>query len=89
MKRHRCILQPSLSKVEFFKGQYNRGEYRISDFFFFFNSLFGLKHHQMGVWFTLIFQWEGMYNITNIFVFDRDKYKAIIYINENKFLDER
>ena len=42
----------------------------------------------MGVWFTLIFQWEGMYNIISMFVLERDKYIAIIYINENKFLDE-
>ena len=29
-----------------------------------------------------------MYNIISMFVFERDKYIAIIYINENKFLDE-
>ena len=41
----------------------------------------------MGVWFTLIFQWYGLSNVTNIVVIDRGKIQDDYIHNENKVYD--
>ena len=41
----------------------------------------------MGVWFTLIFQWYGLYNVTNIVVIDRGNIQDNYIHNENKMND--